>query len=230
MFRLDFDRHAHLLQERLVHDFRIEIRYKGQPFVEQDYDLIHPLGWTLANPAWITQPAKWITGIRSHVSWEAYGAGEISRLLRLLFGGVYVVSRRLETEFRPFLPEVAYLPHGVDSPVLPWDPGTSEPGRLRLGWAGNPEVQAKGFDAFILPLGRLPGVELVTCAYGLGMLDQPRMRDFYETIDAYVCASITEGSNNSLLEAAAMARSIVTTDNGTVPEFLEHGVNGLIVE
>jgi glycosyltransferase involved in cell wall biosynthesis len=56
------------------------------------------------------------------------------------------------------------------------------------------------------------------------------MRDFYNSIDAYICASNLEGSNNSLLEAASMERAIITTDVGTVPEYLKNAESALIVQ
>ena len=57
------------------------------------------------------------------------------------------------------------------------------------------------------------------------------MKGFYDSIDVYVCASENfEGNNNSLMEAASMARAIITTDNGTVPEYLQDGNNALIVD
>ena len=56
------------------------------------------------------------------------------------------------------------------------------------------------------------------------------MRSFYDSIDIYVCSSSTEGNNNSLMEAAAMGRAIITTDTGTVPEYLKDGVSARIVE
>ena len=88
----------------------------------------------------------------------------------------------------------------------------------------------KGFNEFIAPLGRLPGVELVFCGHLDVNLKLEGMRDFYDSLDAYICASLFEGNNNSLLEAAAMQRAIITTDNGTVPEYLRHGESALIVE
>jgi glycosyltransferase involved in cell wall biosynthesis len=55
------------------------------------------------------------------------------------------------------------------------------------------------------------------------------MRHFYESIDIYICSSSTEGNNNSLLEAASMGRAIVTTDVGTVSEYLVHERSALVV-
>jgi glycosyltransferase involved in cell wall biosynthesis/Tfp pilus assembly protein PilF len=90
--------------------------------------------------------------------------------------------------------------------------------------------KTKGFEELIAPLGRLPGVELVFCGYLDKNLDLEGMRRFYDSIDVYICSSAQEGNNNSLLEAASMERAILTTDNGTVPEYLEHRRSALIVE
>lgn len=42
------------------------------------------------------------------------------------------------------------------------------------------------------------------------------MPDYYSSIDVYVCASITEGTPNPILEAMASGVPIVTTDVGIV--------------
>jgi tetratricopeptide (TPR) repeat protein len=99
-----------------------------------------------------------------------------------------------------------------------------------VGWAGNRVNKTKGFEELIAPLGRLPGVELVFCGYMDKNLDLEGMRRFYDSIDVYICSSAQEGNNNSLLEAASMERAILTTDNGTVPEYLHHRQSALIVE
>jgi hypothetical protein len=98
-----------------------------------------------------------------------------------------------------------------------------------VGWAGNRTTAVKGFDEFIRPLGALPDVELVFCGYADRNFGLEEMAEWYRHIDVYVCASLSEGSNNSLLEAAATGCAIVTTDNGTVPEYLRDRVEALIV-
>ncbi|HYW52273.1 MAG TPA: glycosyltransferase family 4 protein, partial [Gemmatimonadaceae bacterium] len=92
------------------------------------------------------------------------------------------------------------------------------------------QTAVKGFAEFIEPIGALDGVELVFCGYADRNLSLDEMAAWYAGIDVYVCASLSEGSNNSLLEAAASGCAIVTTDNGTVPEYLTHGASALIVQ
>jgi hypothetical protein len=185
----------------------------------------------MAEPALVHTPAKWVAGVRSHVSWKDIDVAYLSAHLgRIYQGGIYVVSQRLKDIFRPGLPEVALLPHGVDTTYFrSTRPPGEQAGKLKVGWAGNRASAVKGFEEFIAPLGDLPGVELVFCGYSDRLLNLAEMREFYDGIDVYVCTSANEGHNNSLMEAASMERAIVTTDVGTVPEFLLDGISALIV-
>lgn len=225
-----FDRHAQTLKKLLAADFAIEIAYQYQPYDEQAYDLIYPLEWNLVTPNQMRRREKYVTGIRSHISWQAHPFDKFVNHLKAHFGRVHVVSQRLLRLFEPHLPGVVALSHGLDLDFFtPSTTADLSGTRLRLGWAGNRKSPAKGFEQFVEPLGQIEGVELVFCGYSDRNLTQAEMVEFYNSIDVYICASDSEGNNNSLLEAAAMQRAIVTTDVGTVPEYLEHNVSALIV-
>ncbi|MBI3875215.1 MAG: glycosyltransferase, partial [Verrucomicrobia bacterium] len=227
-----FERHARTLAIGLQDEFDFTLGFRGQNFNEDNFDLIYPLEFDLVDTARIRDPRKYVTGIRSHCAWQRIGFEQVAEVLRAKFQRVHAVSRRLQEIFRPQLPAIELLSHGVDTEFFA--PQTradiSSRGKLRIGWAGNRHSPNKGFAEFIEPLGRLPGVELVFCGYADRKLTAEEMPGFYNSIDAYVCASDFEGNNNSLLEAAAMARAIITTDNGTVPEYLRHGESAFIVE
>ncbi|HEX7830870.1 MAG TPA: glycosyltransferase family 4 protein, partial [Thermoanaerobaculia bacterium] len=55
------------------------------------------------------------------------------------------------------------------------------------------------------------------------------MREFYQSLDVYVCASRSEGTPNPCLEAAASGVPVLTTPVGNMPEFIRDGENGLFV-
>jgi len=225
-----FERHARTLQRLLSQDFRIEVGFHTEPTNEDDYDLIYPLEWNLANIAAIRRPSKWVTGIRSHVSWERFNPDALKVVLREKFVGVHVVSQRLHDIFASHVPGLALLAHGVDTRFF--TPSAASDRRLstlRVGWAGNRKTRTKNFDELVAPLGKIPGVELAFCGYADRNLGINEMREWYDTLDVVVHASGSEGHNNTLLEAAAMARAIVTTDTGTVPEWLVHGKSALVV-
>jgi glycosyltransferase involved in cell wall biosynthesis/Tfp pilus assembly protein PilF len=229
-----FARHCQVLKERLGHEFDFDLKFHGQPYNEDDYDLLYPLEWNLIAPALIRTPSKYITGIRSVCSWADQDFLNLTELLNTKFQRIHCVSDRLTRLFQPFVPNTHYVTHGTDTEFF--RPSTkadiSGHGRLRIGWAGNRANKAKGFESLIQPLTRLPGVELVFCGYSDKNLDLEGMRKFYDSIDCYVCSSAVhqEGNNNSLMEAAAMERAIITTDNGTVPEYLVDGRNAKLVE
>jgi glycosyltransferase involved in cell wall biosynthesis len=226
-----FERHARAFADALADEFDFSVAFAGAPFAEGDYDLVYPLEWNLADPRQIENPAKWVTGIRSHLTWSELPFDAVCAHLSQRFQRVHVVSRRLERVFRGRVPALAYVTHGVDTSFF--RPRTSVARRepaLRVGWAGNRRARVKGFDELVAPLAELPGVELGVCGYADRMLTREEMRAFYDSIDVFVCTSLSEGNSNALLEAAAMARAIVTTDVGTVPEYLIDGESALVVD
>jgi GT2 family glycosyltransferase/glycosyltransferase involved in cell wall biosynthesis/thioredoxin-like negative regulator of GroEL/2-polyprenyl-3-methyl-5-hydroxy-6-metoxy-1,4-benzoquinol methylase len=227
-----FARHCRMLQRYLAEDFDFTVIVQDQPYDEEAFDLIYPLEWNLVKPEQIRQPHKYVTGIRSHLGWPELDFFAFVDYLNTHFQRVHVVSKRLYRIFAPFLPQVTYTTHGVDTSFFTPTTRADQSGQqVRLGWAGNRKsAEDKGFHDIIEPLGRLPGVELVFCGYSDANLSLEDMRRFYDSIDIYVCASVNEGNNNALLEAAAMERAIITTDNGTVPEYLRHGESALVVE
>ena len=225
-----FERHARTLQEVLHDEFDITVRYHTQPFDENAWDLIYVMEFGLVPFDRITMPWKYVTAVRSHVSWQGIAAPDLARFLRTHFQQAHVVSRRLHREISPWLPAVECFSHGIDGERFRFTARDADGTRaLRVGWAGNRRTTVKGFTEFIEPIGAIPGVELVFCGYADRNLTLEEMPGWYAGIDVYVCASESEGSNNSLLEAAATGCAIVTTDTGTVPEYLVDGESALIV-
>ena len=225
-----FERHARTLQVLLRDEFDITVQYHTEPFDEATWDLIYVMEFGLVPFGRITMPWKYVTAVRSHVSWEAIAAPDLARILRTHFQQAHVVSQRLHREIAPWLPGVTCLSHGIDGERFRYVARTPDVSRpLRVGWAGNRTTAVKGFAEFIEPIGAVAGVELVFCGYADRNLTLDEMPAWYAGIDVYLCASLTEGSNNALLEAAASGCAIVTTDNGTVPEYLADGESALIV-
>lgn len=225
-----FERHAQTLRTRLADEFDIEIGYLGHPIDEAQYDLIYPLEYNLIPPERIAMPWKYVTGLRSHISWDGVPPAVLSRYLARYYQRTHMVSQRLLSLFAAHLPSAEYVSHGIDMSRFQPVQRVRAPGApLRVGWAGNRASPAKGFSELIRPLGDIPGVELVVRGYSDRNLSLEEMPEFYAGIDVYVCASSTEGNNNSLLEAAATACAIVTSDTGTVPEYLPHDQAALVV-
>jgi glycosyltransferase involved in cell wall biosynthesis len=58
---------------------------------------------------------------------------------------------------------------------------------------------------------------------------QDQMVPFYQGLDAYICASRTEGGPHPLLEAAACGVPLISTRVGIAPELIHNHDNGILV-
>jgi glycosyltransferase involved in cell wall biosynthesis len=227
-------------------------------FIEREhhrYDLVFVLGWTdviskskkqlFKDRLVFLDRSKLITGVHSHRSWDGYqsvpdSAPEpppelIAKLARLK--GVNAISRRLHGIFaRAGLANIVLTENGVDtelfSPSRALHTDRSQP--LVLGFSGSKDIAKhdalKGFSEFIEPLGTLPGVRVeVLGARGENQVRRESMPALYNRVDLYVCASTSEGFSQSVLEAAACGRGIVSTRVGGCEDLLEEGVNGCFI-
>jgi len=64
-----------------------------------------------------------------------------------------------------------------------------------------------------------------------GQLDAPEdVARHLALVDVYLQPSVWDGMPNALLEAMATERAVLTSDAGGIPEAVEHGVSGFIVQ
>ena len=56
------------------------------------------------------------------------------------------------------------------------------------------------------------------------------MPKFYDGVDCIMVASDMDGTPNQLLEAAAVGRTFIGNKIGNIPEFVDEGVNGFMLE
>ncbi len=75
----------------------------------------------------------------------------------------------------------------------------------------------------------MEGAELVLAAREERWRNAEEMREFYQSLHVYVCASRSEGASNPVLEAAACGLPVVTTAVGIMPELIRDGENGFFV-
>lgn len=94
--------------------------------------------------------------------------------------------------------------------------------RLRLCIAGNGEEQKARTRA--QELGVADNVEFA------GWIDAKRRNALLAQADIFLLPSHNEGLPMSVLEAMAWGVPVITTPVGGIPELIEHGTNGLLVE
>ncbi|RUU81993.1 glycosyltransferase family 4 protein [Mesorhizobium sp. M7A.F.Ca.MR.362.00.0.0] len=177
-----------------------------------------------------------LVGICSHRELEGEfrepGLAALHRLAR----AVFVNNRQFEHEYGPLLRvPVHYTPNGVDTtffcPAQEPQPGSGE---LRVGWAGslgNHGPAHRGFHDVIEPaVAAVPGARLLTAIREQRWRSHDEMPGFYRDLDVYVCASLSEGTPNPCLEAAACGVPLVTTRVGNMPELIRDGDNGLFFD
>ncbi|MCK4821676.1 glycosyltransferase family 4 protein, partial [bacterium] len=106
--------------------------------------------------------------------------------------------------------------------------------KLVVGWAGSLTNHGKkrGFYEYIQPIcNEIPEIELkVQAKEDQFITDDNMMRQFYNSLDVYVCASRVEGTPRPVIEAAACGVPIISTDVGIIPELVQNGINGLVVK
>ena len=177
---------------------------------------------------------KLLIGICSHRELTGPKREPGLAVLRHLAVGVFVNNLALYREIAPQLDvPVFYTPNGVNTEFFTPVEHKVVSEVLRVGWAGSltNHGDKRGYHDFIVPaVDSVKGVELVTAARESKWRTPEEMREFYRSIDVYVCASRTEGTPNPCLEAAACGVPLVTTRVGNMPELVKQGTNGFFVQ
>lgn len=187
-----------------------------------------------------------LTGVHSHRAWDqntttpSGGNHPPKSLVDTLARcrGVNVVSRRLARLFQHAgLSGITLTEPGVDTDLfncrVPVVERADAP--LRVGFAGSQKSREhdilKGVSEFIMPLASLPGVKMVMATPGTSsLIPLEQMPEFYNAIDLYLCMSNSEGFSQSVLEASACGRAIVSTRVGGNEDLIQEGANGCFVD
>ncbi|MEI6127315.1 MAG: glycosyltransferase family 4 protein [Pseudomonadota bacterium] len=238
------DRTAVNVMERLRNLYCFEKAYNSNAAAalgRKNYDLVYITYERQFQDAGITAPVPRpaLIGVRCHVKWDG-GAGlpPAPEFLQHLnsFDALHVPSLILHNIFKDRHPAVFHTPHGVDETVFhpkKGEPFASPRGTLVLGWAGSRSNHPgkRGIEDFIIPaVTGLGGVTLKFAAREDRWRTQEEMAEFYSSLDAYICASRTEGGPHPLLEASACGIPVISTMVGIAPELITHGDNGMLIE
>lgn len=201
-----------------------------------DYDVVHALFWHdlhTMERGWYGHfdPRKVVVGVHSVNSWvkRSLSLDAVRRIVDR-YAAVGVVSAEIERALQGC--RVVRTPSGFDPALFTPAPLPARVERLRVLWAGSTtnHGRVKGLDDLIRPAVRgMADVDLAL-ATGRNPLPHDRMPEFYRSGHVYACMSESEGSPLPVVEAMACGRPVVSTAVGVVPELVQDGVNGLIVE
>ena len=163
-------------------------------------------------------------------AWRKPGLAMLSSLPIAVFANNSRLAEQLEAELGR---AVFYTPNGVDTSFFQPAAAPPPPAPLRVGWAGslnNHTSAHRGVYNFIAPaVAAVEGAELCLAAREHHWRDAEEMREFYQSLHVYVCASRSEGTPNPCLEAAACGVPILTTPVGNMPELIRDGENGFFI-
>lgn len=130
------------------------------------------------------------------------------------YRGFHVVTRAAFDALRDRCPGVVYLTNPVDTRTFRAPPPQPRP--LVASWSGNARHgnDAKGWVSVVQPACRMAGVPLAFAEYSAARVPHADMPAFYARGTVTLCASLYEGSSNSVMEAMAMGHAILATDVG----------------
>lgn len=172
------------------------------------------------------------SGVHDDVDQDEASLAEYREMFQRI-RGYYVCNRKLKRRYdafeglrRPW----GIIDDGVDTALFCPRTGRRERSRpsdpLVVGWVGNADWGApghdhKGFHSIVRPaIERLAGTRLQVRGHFAERTLEPipyeAMPDYYAQIDVLVCASLSEGTPQPVLQAMACGVPIVSTDVGIV--------------
>ena len=227
-----FDHSAQHLARKLTDEFEFRFLYVAEQlcFDPQDYDLIHVFFWgEQFHTRFQPRRNMVLKEISSH-RWEfeeQYGRVTPSKMVDLYLQDAHTIlttSQRLYDQFEPYVSSIYYCRNGFDTDIF--YNKSDRVGSMVVGWAGNEKDPKKGIKQIIRPAcqGRFNLVEAG------GSLSHLQMPEFYNKLDVFLVGAWEEGEPLTLIEAMASGCFPICTDVGIVPELIENGRNGFIVD
>lgn len=237
-------------------DLIIDIDYIKKPIKKlknnhKNYDLIFILGWQLLahiennkiiEDITYINKNKILTGIHSHHSWDNrktlpnFDIEPPKDLINFLntIKGVNCVSKKLYNIFsKAGLDKIFLTENGVDSEIFIQKYNFYENDKFNIGFSGNANNHdwRKGFSEFIIPASEIENVNLVYASnLGDNLINLNEMPKFYNKLDAYICASSSEGFSLSVLEASATGIPVISTKVGGCEDLIQDDYNGFLVD
>ncbi len=228
-------RKAQHLRRWLADDFNITIWYQKYGPVPAIFDLYHTFDFP--NVTWVPAGKKCVTGITAHV-WPTWGETKL-RAWAERAEAIHTNSRLLEADMQPFADatrqgKVYYTPNGVCPEQFHRVSPRRTAGPFIVGHQGKPNPR-KGSDVLraAVDVAHRLGEDVefrLLQKTSADALSAGGMLAWYQDLDLILVASDMDGTPNPALEAAACEVAVLTNGIGNMPEFIEQGVNGWMIE
>ncbi len=243
------DKNARDLVKYNKSDLQLDICYAEDFFADwqtymREYDLLFPmyLGTFFEFLKKNIPTDKVVTGIRSFKRWDkgktvppGMNARPPKKIIKKLKKALLVNTHcfKLWFIFSKYI-RIIHTKYTCDLEIFYPDKKKKQGDKLVVGWTGSltNHPNKRGFHEFIKPIcDEIPEIELkVQAKEDKFITDDNEMREFYNSLDLYICASRTEGTPRPVIEAAACGVPTLSTNVGIVPELIDDGVNGFIVD
>jgi len=184
---------------------------------------------------------KVITGIRSYHFWDkrktrppGYNVKPPGKVIKKMRKALLVNThcKKLWYIFSQYFP-VVHTKYTCDLKMF-YPENRRQNDKVVIGWTGSltNHPGKRGYHEFIKPItDELDGIELKVQDGSVNPItNDNEMREFYNSLDLYIVASRSEGTPRPAIEAAACGVPIISTDVGIIPELIEEGVNGFVVD
>ena len=216
------------IQKHLSDEFNIDIVWllgRGASRIkDRTHDLYVTFGYSYVDYLKSIAPRKKITGITAHRPHSV-----LSPQMRKA-AVVHANSMMLYKELQTMHNIVYYLPNGVDEELFIPHDIPKERDNIVVGHVGKLSVM-KGQEEYIKPaIQRAGAVAKFHFNDYTNAVPLNQMPSIYQGMDVFIVASKEDGTPNPALEAAACGIPIISNHIGNMPEFIEDGVNGFLVD
>lgn len=224
------------LTKHLSDDFNfltIAAQEQSTNWKKLDADLYLTYGWDYYHRLSNVDKKRIISGITAHKDKTTWENGVLRTLKSCQW--VHANSIMLKNALHEGgIQDVYYVPNGVDEKLfVEKKPVNILPDKKFVaGHVGKlAGLGGKGQKEFLEPAAAQAEVKWKGHYNNYAnRVEHAKMVDFYQDIDAFFVASITDGTPNGALEASACGRTVVSNRIGNMPEFIIDGENGFLVD
>ena len=228
-----WDEKAQNIKKYLSDEFDVDIRYFQASTNKFDrrkkYDIYFTFECGSARFINHANKNRRITGVTSHTFTSMPNFHNKLKSCDILHANSILLKEELQTYFPK--KHIYYLPNGVNEEKFSLNNRKIEK-PFTVCYVGK-NTKRKGYSDYIVPACEKAGVILKgqTCRFNSpNVIKHKDMPNFYKGVDVVLVASDMDGTPNPLLEAASRGITFISNKIGNVPEFVENGVNGFLVD